>query len=197
MRRGSASVWIHEIPAELYTAILAARTHLREVLDPLRATIAAYRPRLKNFSLIGRFFGAFVLQNQLRSVFFRHDDSDPLAWVSGPGEPPQRWAGLMAGGQLVIDPERLSRARQAIAGDPWYDQVLHLEVSDDDLFEVCREQDWMHTAHGWFDQVWQRHQSPTRAALPVRAAAAEAFIAMLEHYRAATANEHFPLPGQD
>ena len=193
MQSARQSVWVDELPTELFAAMLAARSKLREFVGPLRAMIEEYRPRLKGFSLIGRFFGAFVLQSQLHSMFLQSTDTrPPLLWVSGPGEPPQRWTGLMSGGQLVMDPMRLTRAQEGIEHTPWHEAVLHFELNDDRLFEACRQDDWRREAQRWFDEVW--HEARGRDALPNEAAANDAFLAMLEHYHSAASFESFPMP---
>ena len=184
----TASLWLHEMPAEVSTAMLVARRDLSAACTPLRALVARYRPRLEAFSLLESFFGSFAFENQLQSVLRQASAERPLAWISSQGEPPSSWSGLTADGRLVIDRSRLIQPE----GPRWAQTVLHIEVEEDQLFDICRSPDWRRDALAWFARVWDRCAG--RAGLPDRAEAARAFLALLEHYRRTAAARQFPLP---
>jgi len=168
LQRAADSIWIHEIPPELFTAMLVARNASRELCLPLAAQARRYRPRLLAFQPISSLFDTFALQNQLMSILSssRGGGAVPIAWITAGS----RAAGLTADGQL----------RGEAARPPG---VPVLPIDEDFLFDVRRRRDWRAVA---------RTELARRAGMS--ADIARAFMAMLEHYRRAVATESFPLP---
>ena len=168
LRRASASVWIHEIPPEVFTAMLVARSAARDLCLPLAARLKAYRPKLVSFQPVNSLFDTFSLEDQLRSIFTSSDDpaQAPVAWVTAGS----REAGLMPDGRL----------RGGIARPVG---VLNVPLDEDLLLQVRQRRDWRRVA---------RSVLAERAALPE--SVVSVLIAMLGHYRRAVSAEGFPLP---
>jgi MoxR-like ATPase len=168
LRRAQASLWIHEIPPEVFTAMLVARNASRELCLPLAERLGRYRPRLLAFQPVSSLFDTFALQDQLQSIFSSGGGSGPtpIAWVSAP----ERSAGLLPDGRLR-------------GGIPRPDGVPDIALCEDLLFSIRQRRDW---------------RGVTRAYLaerpPLPDAVARALLAMLEHYRRAVSGEDFPLP---
>jgi hypothetical protein len=171
LQRASASIWIHEIPPELFTAMLVARTASRELCLPLAAQARRYRPRLLSFQPVSSLFDTFALQNQLMSILSssRSGAAAPIAWITAGS----RAAGLTPDGQLRSESTRPPGAPV-------------IPLNEDFLFEVRRRRDWRRVV---------RAELARRSGLTE--AVSRALFAMLEHYRRAVAGESFPLPEPD
>jgi MoxR-like ATPase len=165
LTRAQASLWIHEIPPEVFTAMLVARSASRDLCLPLAEQVRKYRPKLVSFQPVSSLFDTFALQDQLRSIFSSSADTGqvPVAWVTAS----DREAGLMSDGRLR-------------GGVSRPDGIPHIPLDEDLLFQVRKRRDW------------RRVIQPAARGLsdPVR----KTLIAMLEHYRRAVSTEDFPLP---
>ncbi len=183
------SLWLHELPPEALSVMIAARSTLQQALEPFRALIRAYRPRLAAFSACGQLFGAFALYSRGTSVLFYDDDFVPLVWLGAAGAPPEAWIGLLPEGNLLSDPKRLERARAAVRppeGAPWHAHVRRAAIEDDALFDLARAAEGDEAARQWM-----------RGALGASHAEAEAaFVALMRRFRATTA-ELFPTPSEE
>ena len=173
LQQTRSSIWVHEIPAEVFTAMLAARNALRELCGPLRRLVEQYQPRLQSYNPIGSLFNASSLQNQLRSIFSAPLGAESracVAWVEAPVH--RLAAGLAADGRLLTEQPR-----------PTPGSLPTIPLDDDFLFEIHRDRAWRELA--------QRHLLAHLSA--PSETVSRAFLAMLEHYRR-TAAEDFPLP---
>ncbi|MEL6343791.1 MAG: AAA family ATPase [Myxococcota bacterium] len=170
-----STLWLPEVPPEVFTALLVARNAAREVSAPLRERAERYRPQLLRFDPVGHFFGPFALQTQLQGVFsgFGPGGGQAVAMVTADS----RSAGLGTGGVLLTDLEPASGA-----------DLPQIEISADFLFDISRSRRWRATARDWMthtaaardEQLW------------------EALMAALTSFRKDTSKETFPLfPGPD
>ncbi|MFT4976483.1 MAG: MoxR-like ATPase, partial [Myxococcota bacterium] len=159
LQQTSSALWLAEVPAEVFTAILVSRNAVREALTPLKEQADRYRPQLEAYDPVGSFFGAFALHSQLKSLFLstRPDRRQLVAWIEAPGH----CAALTVTGQLLTDLEREE-------GDP----LPLLKIDADVLFEIGRAPDWRAVVLRW------------RAAGPVLPGVAEQAVrGLLAQYR--------------
>lgn len=191
------SRWVHEIPPEVFTAMIAARSTLHEDLEPYKALSAAYRPRLEAFDLVEAFFDSSALQNRFRNVFFHDDERHPVAWIGRPGESPGGWVGLLEDGRLLTDAEELNRSQALIEeehGEPWHRQVCHFAIDPEPLFTVGMLDNWGPVVTRWVEAIWE-HQGAARAgAWPDRALLESSMRAMLDQFKMIVGDRVFPMP---
>ena len=168
LQRARASIWIHEIPPEVFTAMLVARNASREACLPLAQLARRYRPRLLAYQPITSLFDTFALQNQLMSIFASTtaDGQVPVAWVCAG----QRQAGLTADGRLRSEAVR-------VAGIP------EIVLGEDLLFEIRQSGQWRRSVH--------QHLA---GRAPLSDGVVRALLAMLAEYRRAMLDKPFPLP---
>ncbi len=192
------SRWIHEVPPEVFTAMIAARSTLHDDLRPFRALVDEYRPTLEAFSLVEHFFNAFALRNQVRSVFFYDDDNHSIAWMKAPGAAPETWIGLQEEGRLVTDPNKIATAQRSAArnGGIWHQNVLSIEVTDDLLFNVRIHDTWKPHAERWLEEIWPAERTEVLPGWPKRSVLEASLMRLLEDLRV-VGGEIFPVPAQN
>lgn len=194
------SRWVHEIPPEVFSAMIAARSTLHEDLQPYKALAASYGPALASFDLVEAFFDSSALQNRFRNVFFYDDDRQPVAWIGRPGAPPGDWVGLLEDGRLLTDVEQLELSRSLIErrhGAPWYRRVCHVAIDPEALFTVGMRDDWGPVPVRWVEAIWEHHDAAGSEAWPDRATLEGSLRAMLDQFKMIVGDRVFPMPDKE